>query len=81
MKFKYELVVKYSGFSSEYDNLIEKTVGKEREGSGYGGGIRDMSFYFVKKNAVDFAYKKVNDLKEKVKGIKVSVKPYEDYSE
>ena len=33
-------------FDSEFDDVVEKCVGRDREGSGFGFGVRDLDFFF-----------------------------------
>ena len=51
--------VKYRGFDSAKDALIRLTVGRDEGASGYGGGVRDMEFYFHRKDSALRALKRV----------------------
>jgi hypothetical protein len=64
------LGITYSGFlSAGADSRFEKAIGKTVDGSGYGFGGRDISFYFATRKAALLARRRLYRSKEK--GIKL----------
>ena len=54
------LLINYLGsYSRSKDMAIEKIVGKSSNGSGFGLGMRDLSFYYDKKSTAKNAYAKI----------------------
>lgn len=47
-RLTYALTISYSGMG-DADSKIEKVIGKSCDGSGFGFGARDMSFYYRSK--------------------------------
>jgi hypothetical protein len=81
MPVEYVLSVEYSGFPDEADRQIEKVVGKTCDGSGYGFGGRDMSFYFKTVKGANGAKERLLLAKKnKVKlpkGLKLSISKFD----
>jgi len=67
--------VSYPGFDREYDNAIHKAAKRFSDGGGYDFSAkrRDVSFYFVRKNAADNAVKRLRAMRPKKRGTRVSV--------
>ena len=66
----YILNVTYVGFfSNNTDIKFEKILGKQVDGSGYGYGRRDISFWYGTKKAMLSARRKI--YRAKAKGIKL----------
>ncbi len=68
--YTYVLTVTYVGFySNSKDTKFEKVVKKEMDGSGYGFGGRDISFWFRTKREMKRAQRRI--YRAKSKGIKL----------
>ena len=64
MQFKYSVVVTYQDFDRDFDYRLEKAVGRESGGSGFGAGGRDVCFDYVRKDAAERAMKKLKRFKK-----------------
>jgi len=61
MKKCYDVWVEYKGFDCDYDDKIEKVVGRSSVGGGFCllGGVRDISFIFYQEKAARRAASRV----------------------
>lgn len=64
MNPKYLVLVTYQSFDPYFDLCLEKAVGRESGGSGFGFGGRDVEFYYVRKDAAQRAMKKLRRFKK-----------------
>jgi hypothetical protein len=83
MSVEYILSVEYTGFPEDGDKQIEKIVGRGCDGSGYGFGGRDMSFYFKTERGANSAENRLllakkNKKNKLPKGLTTSVYPSRD---
>ena len=65
----YILVITYMGMPSNAERLFECILNKPYDGSGFGFGARDISFYYYNKKSFIAARRKL--YKAKSKGIKL----------
>ena len=51
MADKYTLAIEYEDYDTDFDHKIEAAIGRDRNGSGFGFGVRDITFGFGQKPA------------------------------
>jgi hypothetical protein len=56
----YYLQASYKGYDQDFDSKLEKRIGRKSVGAGYGFGMRDISWEYVRKS---YAVKALNKLK------------------
>lgn len=61
---KYTIVFTYHGFDMNFDRHLEKSAGRSRDGSGYGFGLRDLSFGYFQYPAAKRAWNKLRKFKK-----------------
>jgi hypothetical protein len=66
IKRTYVLDVEYASNSLSIQKRIEKCLLKPAEDSGYGFGIRDLTFYFGDKKSLNNAVKKLKKLAKEI---------------
>lgn len=64
MEPKYTVVVTYQEFDRDFDYRLEKAVGRESDGSGFGYSGRDLCFDYVRKDAALRALAKLKRFKK-----------------
>ena len=73
----FRVVVQYPADKyPKYDGIFETLAGAERDGSGYGMGVRDMDWWVDTKKKADSLAKKFK--KTKRPGVKVSIERVEN---